>query len=105
MNKIETHYKGLVMGETAKDGIIHEVKCKLDDSYSSVTVRDKDLALITDAVDKKLNHSTDLPAEDRFLNIDVDTAANDLAVTFRAAHNAWRDEHTFHAYITLRYEQ
>ena len=119
------------MGETVKDGIIHEVKCKLDDSYSSVTgidvetfytnnttgavveanrstlvtVRDKDLALITDAVDKKLNHSTDLPAEDRFLNIDVDTAANDLAVTFRAAHNAWRDEHTFHAYITLRYEQ
>lgn len=130
MNKIETHYVGLVMGETAKSGIILENKCKLDNSYRAVTgidvetfytndttgavveanrstlvtVRDNDIAVIVDAVDNKLNHSTDLPADQRFLEIEVESTGNTLDVSFRAAHNAWKEGHTFHTYVTLRYE-
>lgn len=118
------------MGDTAINGVILETKCKLDDAYQKVTgvdvdtfytnnstgavvaadrstllsIRDKSIAIITDVVDNRLSHSKDLRSDNRFLPLEVDTVSNELVVIFRSAHNAWKAQHTFHAYVTLRYD-
>lgn len=118
-----------MVGEIENAGILKESRIQLDQSYNKVTGIDMKIfyvdgagaateenhGIIISLSDRKkvifdsifannLKHTTDLPSDERFFPVDLDSKSNELTFSYRTGVAGWKADQTVKIYIALRYE-